>query len=246
MLDIEEKLALPKIELETNKYKKHINDLIEDAEIEAEMEAEKKIRSQNSHVFSNSIFVLGLLALFYFQIYNSSPSGTISKKEGTVLLKNPTESAEEKLAKQVPVLEDESPQISFEKEETPKNLVASAKITFAKKIAPIEKPKVPSPTLNKIKNPGQNSKTTLKRKEPDPTITISRFIVQAGAFSQKKNAKVLLKKLQSKGFSPLIKILNKGNNKTYLVQLGVFPNREKAKLTQEKLARAGFAKTIIK
>ena len=41
MMDIEENLALPEFEQDTNKYKKHINDLIEDAEMEAEMEAEK-------------------------------------------------------------------------------------------------------------------------------------------------------------------------------------------------------------
>ena len=48
MIDTEEKLAFPEIEQGTNKYKKHINDLIEDAEIEAEMEAKKKIRTKNS------------------------------------------------------------------------------------------------------------------------------------------------------------------------------------------------------
>ena len=42
MMDTEEKLAFTEIEQGTNKYKKHINDLIEDAEIEAEMEAKKK------------------------------------------------------------------------------------------------------------------------------------------------------------------------------------------------------------
>ena len=37
---------------EINKYHKRIDDLIEDAEIEAEIEAEKNIRSKNSRMFS--------------------------------------------------------------------------------------------------------------------------------------------------------------------------------------------------
>ena len=67
MMDTEEKLAFPEIEQDTNKYKKHINDLIDDAEIEAEMEAKKKIRSKNSRVFSISMLGLGLLALVYMK-----------------------------------------------------------------------------------------------------------------------------------------------------------------------------------
>ena len=52
MVDNEEKITLADIEdHDTNKYKKNINDLIENAEIEAEMEAEKNIRSKNSRIF---------------------------------------------------------------------------------------------------------------------------------------------------------------------------------------------------
>ena len=41
MVDNDDSLALPEIEEhETKKYKKHINDLIEDAELEAEMREE--------------------------------------------------------------------------------------------------------------------------------------------------------------------------------------------------------------
>ena len=74
----------------------------------------------------------------------------------------------------------------------------------------------------------------------------TRFFIQTGAFFQKKNAEISAKKLQAKGFSPLIHVVTRNNTKTYLVQLGVFPNKEKTKLAQEKLARAGYAKTIIK
>ena len=246
MMDTEEKLAFPEIEQDTNKYKKHINDLIEDAEIEAEMEAKKKIRSKTSRVFSISILGLGLLALVYYQINSPSALGTISEKKDTALLKVSTESAEEKLAKQVPVLEIDSTQIQFKGAKTQKNMVEPAKITFAKKTAPIDKKKVSPPTLNRIKKPSQTTKSVLKIKKPALPKTSPRFFVQTGAFSQKKNAEASLKKLQSEGFFPLIHVLSRDDTKTYLVQLGVFSNREKAKLIQAKLARAGYAKTIIK
>ena len=159
MMDIEEKLALPEFEHDTNKYKKHINDLIEDAEIEAEMEAKKKIRSKNSRVFSISMLGLGLLALVYSQINSRSIPGTISEKENTALLKVPTESAEDKLAKQVPVLEIESTHIKFEEAKTQKSMVEPAKITFAKKPAPNDKPKISPPTLKRKKKPSQTVAT---------------------------------------------------------------------------------------
>ena len=246
MMDTEEILALPEIEQDTNKYKKHINDLIEDAEIEAEMEAKRKIRSKNSRVFSISIFGLGLLILVYYQINSQSIPETISEIQDNTLLKVPTESAEEKLAKQVPVLEVGSTKIKFKESEIQKSMVEPAKITFAKKTAPNDKSKVLPPTFKSLNKPSHTSKSALKKKEPAPPNTSPRFFVQTGAFSRKKNAEASLEKLQSEGFFPLIHVANRGNTKTYLVQLGVFSNREKAKLTQEKLARAGYTKTIIK
>ena len=73
MLETREQETLP-FEEETQppeeiiKYHKRIDDLLEDAEIEAEMEAEKKIRSKNSRVFSISMAGITLLALVYFQV----------------------------------------------------------------------------------------------------------------------------------------------------------------------------------
>ena len=246
MMDTEEKLAFPEIEQDTSKYKKHINDLIEDAEIEAEIEAQKKIRSKNSRLFSISMFGLVLLTLVYVQMNTPSRPGKILEKRDTALLKVPTESAEEKLAKQVPILEIESTQIKFEEAKTQKSMVEPAKITFAKKTAPNDKIKIPPLILKRIKKPSQTSKSALKNKKTITKITSPRFFVQTGAYSQKKNAEASLKKLQSEGFSPVLHVLNRGETKTYLVQLGDFSNKEKAKLLQEKLARRGYAKTIIK
>ena len=60
IMETRENLSLPKNEEhDTKKYTKHINDLIEDAEIEAEIEAEKKsFIDNNPHsVKINLLFV---------------------------------------------------------------------------------------------------------------------------------------------------------------------------------------------
>jgi cell division septation protein DedD len=236
MMDTKEQSPISEIEHhseETKKYNKHLDDLIENAEIEAELEAKKKIRSKNSRIFSISMFGFGLLALVYLQI------NSIKTPEAPTTLNKQVESTENKLAKQVPIIEEESSNIPVPKLN---NNVAPAEIKLKKKLSPILKTKAPSKSQKKTTKSTTKSKPKIKT----ASITNTRFFVQTGAFSSKKNAEASLKKLQSKGFSPLIHIVSKGNTKTYLVQLGIFPNKEKAKLAQEKLARTGYPKSIIK
>jgi cell division protein FtsN len=233
MMDTKEQIPVSEVEHlpeETKKYNKHLDDLIENAEIEAEMEAGKKIRSKNSRIFSISMLGFGLLTLVYLQINSIETPAPINKQ---------IESAEDKLAKQVQIVEDGSSNIPVPKL---KNNVAPAEIRLKKKLPPTIKTKTPSKSQKKTTKSITKSKLKIKT----ISITNTRFFVQTGAFSSKKNAEASLKKLQSKGFSPLIHIVSKGNTKTYLVQLGVFSNKEKARLAQEKLARAGYPKTIIK
>jgi len=111
MLEIKEQETLPFIENnqppeEINKYHKRIDDLIEDAEIEAEIEAEKKIRSKNSRMFSISMIGIGLLGLVYFQVNHQTAISPVEIAKETPVKK--PETAEERLAKQVPVVEDGS------------------------------------------------------------------------------------------------------------------------------------------
>ena len=236
MMDKKEQSPVTEIENlqeETKKYNKHIDDLIENAEIEAEIEAEKKIRSKNSRVFSISMFGFALLALVYLQING------LKTPEAPAPVSKKIESSEDKLAKQVPIVEDRSSNIPVLEL---KNTVAPAEIKLKEKTPPTRKPKASSKFQKKA------TKSTIKPKAKIKTVspTNTRFFVQTGAFSSKENADNSMKKLQEKGFSPLTNVVSKGKTKTYLVQLGVFPNKEKAKLAQEKLARAGYPKTIIK
>ena len=226
MMETEENLSLPENEdHDTRKYKKHVNDLIEDAEIEAEMEAEKKIRSKNLRVFLISIFCFGLLSLIYLQINSRTAQVTVPDEEKTAHRNTQTKSVEEKLIKQVSI----------------NNFVEPAKISNLSR-----KPKITAKFEKKIKETNKTSKSLAKKTIANLVKPNTRFFIQTGAFFQKKNAEISAKKLQAKGFSPLIHVVTRNNTKTYLVQLGVFPNKEKTKLAQEKLARAGYVRTIIK
>ena len=191
MMETGENLSLPENEdHDTKKYKKHINDLIENAEIEAEMEAEKKIRSKNSRVFLISIFCFGLLSLVYLQIDSRTTQVAVSGEEKTASINASTKSAEEKLIKQVSI----------------NNFVGSAKTTPAKISDLSRKPKVTAKFEKKIKETNKTSKSLAKRTIASLVKPNTRFFIQTGAFFQKKNAEISAKKLQAKGFSPLIHV----------------------------------------
>tara|TARA_Y100001936_G_scaffold30038_1_gene28185 strand:- start:516 stop:1256 length:741 start_codon:yes stop_codon:yes gene_type:complete len=242
-----ESLSLPENEEpNTNKYTKRINDLIEDAEIEAEIEAEKKILSKVSRVFLFSMFGLGLLSLIFLQTNSQTGQVALLSGEKMKFTNTPIKSAEEKLIKQVSTLENKNSHNPFLKVNTLNNFVGPVKITPAKISDFNRKPKVNAKDETKIKKTSKASKSLGKRSITNLAKPNTRFFIQTGAFFQKKNAELSAKKLQVKGFSPLIHVVTRNNTKTYLVQLGVFSNKEKAKLAQEKLARAGYAKTIIK
>jgi cell division protein FtsN len=218
---------------ETKKYNKYIDDLIENAEIEAEMEAEKKIRSKNSRVFSISLFGFALLALVYLQV------NSLQAPKAPAPVNEQIESVKNKLANLIPIVEDGGSNIPAPEI---KNIVPPAEIKLKEKLPSTLKPKTSFQPKKKTTKSAIKPKAIIKTVSP----TNARFFVQTGAFSSKKNAEVSMRKLQEKGFSPLTHVVSKGNTKTYLVQLGVFQNKEKAKLAQEKLAHAGYLKTIIK
>jgi len=264
MLEIKEQETLPFEENnqppeEINKYHKRIDDLIEDAEIEAEMEAEKKIRSKNSRMFSISMIGIGLLGLVYFQINQQSTPDPIAPVEETKVVK--TETAEESLAKQVPVVEDGSsgstlpvPQsVPTEKvgpsQEAPKVEDSKPKAETSKaknKIIPpeIKKAKKISST-NKVSSRSKSSKPKSSPKKIAPVTKSERFYIQAGAFGVKENAELFLNQIKGKGFSPSIQTQSKKSDQ-YIVTVGNFSNTKSGDSTLKELSRKGFNASYYK
>ena len=253
MLEIKEQETLPFPESneppeEINKYHKRIDDLIEDAEIEAEIEAEKKIRSKNSRMFSISMIGIVLLGLVYFQVnYRTAISPVEPTKEAQA--KKP-ETAEDRLAKQVPVVEDGSSSIPV----PPSARLTNPFITPPKAKTPSKTKNITPPTA--IKEVRKSPKTekvssSLKpksspKKIPSPAKReTSRFFIQAGAFSVKKNAESFLKQLQAKGFAPSIQTRSQ-KIKQHVITVGNFTNTKSGDNMLKELTSKGFNSSFYK
>ena len=251
MLEIKEQENSPVEENnppEVNKYHKRIDDLIEDAEIEAEIEAEKNIRSKNSRMFSISMIGICLLGLVYFQI---NYQAALSPVEPEAPIQKP-ETPEESLAKQVPVVEDGS--IASNLPIAPTASPGKVKKEINPFVAP-PKPKsiIPPAKTNKVKKPAKIKKTSQTPKpKPSPIKTPavklnedSRFFIQAGAFSVKKNAELYLKHLQAKGFAPSIQTRS-NIKKQHIVTVGSFANAKAGDKKLRELASKGFNASTYK
>ena len=229
---------------EITKYHKRIDDLLEDAEIEAEMEAEKKIRSKNSRMFSISLIGIALLALVYFQINHQSSIAPVEPDTS----KNKPETAEERLAKQVPVVEDGSKASSIPIPQSPSS-IKNLENPF---LAPPKEKNTP-PKVKKIKKVSQVAKAPLSPKPKPSSKKIkpviknesSKFYSQAGAFGVKKNAESLLKQLKGKGFSPSILTRTKKASQ-HILTVGSFANKQAGNNTFKELTSKGFNASFYK
>ena len=243
---------------EITKYHKRIDDLLEDAEIEAEMEAEKKIRSKNSRMFSISMVGIALLGLVYFQVNQQSTEAPIETAKN--ITESKPETAEERLAKQVPVVEGGSNTIpipqsisSNKKLENPfltppktKNSAPKTKSTTPKikSTTPKSKEVKKAPRIVKAST-SPKPKSSPKKTAPVTKIESSKFYIQAGAFGVQKNAETLLKQLKGKGFSPSIQTRTKKANQ-HIVTVGSFTNKKAGKDTLKELTSKGFNASYYK
>jgi cell division protein FtsN len=238
-LPFEEDTQLPE---EITKYHKRIDDLLEDAEIEAEMEAGKKIRSKNSRMFSISMTGIALLGLVYFQVNHQSAVAPVESAKETST--NKPETADERLAKQVPVVEDGSSGSSIPIPQS----VRSTK--------PLQNPFLTPPKTKSIKPPTKakevkkapkivkalsspKPKPSPKKIVPTAKSESSKFYIQAGAFGVQKNAESLLKQLKGKGFSPTIQTRSKNSNQ-HVITVGSFTNKKAGDKTLKELTGKGF------
>lgn len=251
MLETKEQETLPFEENhqppeEINKYHKRIDDLMEDAEIEAEMEAEKKIRSKNSRMFSISMIGISLLGLVYFQVNHQATVAPVEPVKETQVKK--TETAEESLAKQVPVVEDGSSGSSLP---IPQSIDTAKPLENPFLATPKTKNPKPPAKIKEVKKASRTKKASAKPKLPPKKAApatksdSSKFYIQAGAFGVKKNAESLLKQLQAKGFSPSIQTRSQNAN-LHVVTVGNFANKKAGSATLKDLTRNGFNASYYK
>ena len=253
MLEIKEQETLPFTENnqppeEIYKYNKRIDDLIEDAEIEAEIEAEKKIRSKNSRMFSISMIGIVLLGLVYFQVNHQTAISPVEPSKETQVKK--PETAEERLAKQVPVVENGSSGSGIP---VPPSTGQAKPYTNPFITPPKTKSTTPSTTIREVKKSAKIEKIfpspkpkSIPKKITSPTKNEnSRFFIQAGAFSVKKNADSLLNQLKVKGFSPSIQTRSQNLNQ-HVVTVGNFVDTKAGDSILKELANKGFNASFYK
>ncbi|MBN2710903.1 MAG: SPOR domain-containing protein [Planctomycetes bacterium] len=72
----------------------------------------------------------------------------------------------------------------------------------------------------------------------------ARYVVQAGAFSDMRNAEALRRKMAVAGIETFIKKELRGRNLTYIVQAGAFKDKSAAETHAAGIKRKGFSVTI--
>lgn len=241
---------------EISKHNKRIDDLIEDAEIEVEMEVEKNIRSKNLRMFSISMIGIGLLGLVYFQMNHQTTVAPVEQAKKSEI----SEIAEESLARQVPVVEDgpNSSNIPVAQSSGPATPIIVEANPFltppeTKSTPPITKNTKSPEKIKQTKKTTQVDKVSTSTKPKSiskniPSVTkskIPRFYVQVGAFGVRKNAESLLKQLKGKGFSPSIQTRPKKSN-WHIVTVGSFASKKAGSDTLKEMTHNGFDTSYYK
>jgi cell division protein FtsN len=250
-------------------YNKSIDALIEDAEIEAEIEAEQHIRSKNTRLITISLVGIAIIGFIYWQVSGT----TVHKETAEVALPEFTKAQPaEKVSSAEP--EPAAPEPK-EKEPTATAEIAKAEPAPAPPVSekpaptPVEPPKVepkvaktnpvvapvekkPEPVITKSlpKEPVPQQSITkpvvsqpAKTKAPDPTPAVKKYFVQLGSFSVEDNAKGLVKRVEKKGFKPSI-LIKSGRAKKHTVFVGGFSTKEDGKQALSDLESKGF-KTVM-
>jgi cell division protein FtsN len=253
-------------------YHKSIDALIEDAEIEAEVEAEQHIRSKNTRLITISLVGIALIGFIYWQVSET----TVQKETAEVALPELTEAQPaEKVstAKSEPappetketeapstaeiakVEPDPAPPVSEKPTpspaESPKIEPEVAKISpvvpppVEKKAEPVIKkalPKEPAPQQS-ITKPVVSQ--PVKTKAPDATPAVKKHFVQLGSFSVEDNAKGLVKRVKNKGFKPSI-LVKSGQATKHVVFVGGFSTKEDGGQALSDLESKGFKSVMEK
>ena len=239
MIEIQEDRTNKKIKSPTQsidkswtKYNKRMDDIIDNVEIEAEIEAEKKIRSKNSRLVTISSIGIALLVLIFIKVQQHA-NGT----EPIIDKKPLADKAAFSQQKTLPVISqvDQLPQIMPESVKTitkvsvkPKNIV----------------PRVIS-SGSTAKNNETGKASTLPSVKQKANGSDAKYFVQLGAFSIKKNAEEFSKKVESNGFQPVLSVRNTKFTQ-YKVYIENFSEKNKAGPKQADLKAFGFTSSIEK
>jgi cell division protein FtsN len=248
-------------------YHKSIDALIEDAEIEAEIEAEKTIRSKNARLVTISLVGIALIAVIYWQVTGA----TSSKENDEVALPELTETqpaaespADETglapISDPAPVAElaqvsDPTPAITEEPQpqaaEIPKAEPVDANPA---PVPPVEKKVEPAiakaPPIQPTLPPLAKTSPVVAVPQPVKKLTpkapaVKKYSIQLGLFSIEGNAKAFAKQIKKKGFQPIIKTKS-AEAERHVVFIGGFATKESGSQALSDLKAKGFDSAMEK
>jgi len=246
------------VQEEDKTYHKSIDALIEDAEIEAEIEAEKTIRAKNAKLLTISLVGIALIAFIYWQVTGvtsskendevslpelteAQPAGEISVAESNPApVADPapiSPKATEPQAADTNKVEPETgkpvPADSAVKQEEPVIAQPSPKETTPQPVVQTAVVKIPPVVLQPVKT------------QSSATPGVKKYFVQLGLFSIEENAKGLAKRIKKKGFKPSIQVKNVETEK-HVVFVGGFSTRESGSQAFNDLKSKGFNSVMEK
>ncbi len=236
-----------------NKYSKQIDELAENAEIEAELDAEKEIRSKNTKIVGISTIALSLMGVVYFLVQGGNdpqaldPAILEASKPVVEETAIPTEISGLTDPKKIaPVQEEPAPMKPEMKRSALKppakasstaGKITKAVLTTTNKQAVIKKVKrVPNP----VKKVAAVAPVPASKKKAEKSWSI-----QVGAFLIKDNANKFSQKLQKKGFKSELKS-KITTVQQYVVLSGVFPSENLALERMKSLSEKGYTPNLKK
>jgi cell division protein FtsN len=249
------------------KYNKRLGSIYDNAEIEAEIEAEKKIRSKNSKLTVISTIGFILLIIIFFKVKQNTNeiqsllgNDSIIKGKTTNLPENSSAVSPQKKLERINLPPNTNLKINkfnpnVTKPLTPKGLhIKSNKNIKISKLIPVLRPEIDSKIKYSIQMGVFSNKsnavkylTKLKSKGyKAETITRNanshRYQVTFGSYNKKSEATKNITKLKSIGLSPSLKKYGP----TYTLELGLFKNKVYSKKLINKLKNSGLKSNIKK
>ncbi len=253
---------MPNVDPEEKKrYQKRIDELIEDAEIEAEMEREKKIRSKNTRLLTISGVSIALLVFIFMQLNNSGQAPS-SPELGETPLAGVAEKLREQQGPEPEAPAQKSAEPPAAQAPAPKPAepeTAQAPGGAANGSAPVPEPPASEPSQPSTPQPEpvQTSEPPKPPAEPPQTVAQAQpkskpaaaapaspasgegYGVQLGVFAVKENADNFIQRLKAKGFDPRMEIRNIDARRT-VVYVGRFPDQESSQTQFQELQSKGF------
>ena len=254
---------------------KKIDDLILDAEIEAQAEINKKIRSNNTRMLLVVLVGVGLFYVLYSGMQNQTIPIPSFLTEETQVAQAPTapkptpipfpvtESVPATGATASPLNEPQGGNLNPLENEVmsmiQKNLGKPGETASnpepvepfqqdssgAENTSPFAPPEPTRPALNPASKPETAKPSTPKSVAPRLTAAQSEFFIQVGAFSVKTNADRVIKKLMSGGFSPLVQTRTTRSS-MHVVYIGGFADQNSPQNMITELRSKGLNPTLKK